>query len=108
MKTTLKPQPKRVLFDHNKKENFTVTLTPKYKDIYVEGDILSIDGNNYRIVEKGYNYSYFYKVLKSQIRVIDIDRFTKFLQSDVWDAESPYPFEGLFDYIVENVTPVNN
>ena len=106
MKIILKPQPKRILFDHNKKENFTVTLTPKYKDIYVDGDRLIIDGKRYRIVERGCNYSYFYKVLKSQIRVIDIDRFTKFLQTDVWDAESPYPFEYLFDNIVNKVTPI--
>ena len=108
MKIILKPQTKCIFFDHNKKENFTVTRTPKYKNIFVEGDKLSIDGKQYRIVEKGYNYSFFYRVLKTQIRVINIDRFTKFLQTDVWDAESPYPFEGLFDSIVKNVTPVNN
>ena len=108
MKTVLTPQTKRIFFDHNKKENFTVTRTPKYKNIFVEGDKLSIDGKQYLIVEKGDNYSFFYKVLKTQIRVINIDRFTEFLQTHVWDAESPFLFEGLFDSIVKNVTPVNN
>ena len=108
MKTVITPQTKRVLFDHNKKENFTVTRTPKYKNIFVEGDILNIDGNQYRLEERGYNYQFVYRVMKTRIRVMDITRFTKFLQTDVWNADSPFVFEFLFDAIVKNVRPINN
>jgi hypothetical protein len=85
-----------------------ITKSPKYKSISFIDGCMVIDGIAYKITEKGYAFGYTYKVNKSEIQTSSIESFIKFCEEEVWRADSPYPFEYLFDIIVNKVKPVNN
>lgn len=53
----------------------------KEKNVIFEltDDFLKVDNKKYKLVEKGYKYKYFYKILKTQINVRNIKEFKTFI-----------------------------
>jgi len=107
MKRILKVIPTVRMKDSTTGEWFTKTFIPKYKVIYIKNSILSIDGKEFKINERGWGYEFIYKIYKTNISVINIDRFADHLEETFLNAESPYVFEHVFDLIIKNVKPIN-
>jgi hypothetical protein len=80
----------------------------KYSSISFIDNCIVIDGKAYKINDKGYSFGYIYKVNKAEIQTSSIDSFIKFCEDEAWRADSPYPFEYLFDIIVNKVKPLKS